>query len=273
MLLWIIISFAVLQGILEWLPVSSEGQTVTLLTGFLGVSPEEALEISLWLHLGTLIAVIVKYRMEIYYYINPKIKEETIKQWRWFILLSTIGTIITGVPCYFLVRHLGSDPRVGEYFMLVIGVALLITAVLLYYAKKQDREGKMIENISKRQMTFSGLLQGFSIIPGISRSGITMSGLLFMSVEKEDSIKGSFIMSIPAVLGGFVLNLIVVLIEGGNIFPLLWWQMIIAIIVTAIIGYFTMELFLLIARRYNFAVVCLFLGIITLLFFFLRWIG
>jgi undecaprenyl-diphosphatase len=157
--------------------------------------------------------------------------------------------------------------------MLVIGVALLITAALLYYARKQNREGKLIEEISKKQMTFSGLLQGFSIIPGISRSGITMSGLLFMSVEKEDSIKGSFIMSIPAVLGGFVLNLIVVLIEGGNIFPLLWWQLIIAIIITAIVGYLTMELFLLVARRYNFAIVCLFLGIITLLFFFLRWIG
>lgn len=273
MLIWILIAFAVLQGVLEWLPVSSEGQTITLLTGFLGISPEEALEISIWLHLGTLIAVIIKFRKELYQYLNPQNKEETVKQWRWFILLSTIGTIIIGVPCYFLVRHLGSNPQIGEYFMLIIGISLLITAVLLFYAKRQDREGRMIEDISKKKMTFSGLLQGFSIIPGISRSGITMSGLLFMSVEKEDSIKGSFIMSIPAVLGGFILNLIVILIEGGNVFPLLWWQLLIAIIITAIIGYLTMELFLLIARRYNFAIVCLVLGIITILFFFLRWIG
>ena len=273
MLIWILIAFAVLQGILEWLPVSSEGQTITLLTGFMGISPDEALEISLWLHLGTLIAVVVKFRKEIYQYVNPKLKEESIKQWRWFILLSTIGTVITGVPCYLLVRRLGSNSQIGEYFMLIIGVALLITAALLYYAKKQDKEGKLIENISKKEMTVSGLLQGFSIIPGISRSGITMSGLLFMSVEKEDSIKGSFIMSIPAVFGGFFLNLIVILIEGGNVFPLLKWQLFVAIMITAIIGYLTMELFLLIARKYNFAIVCLFLGIITILFFFLRWIG
>ena len=269
---WFILLFAFIQGILEWLPVSSEGQTVSLLVYLTGLDPQVALEISLWLHLGTLIAVLVKYRKEIFQYLNYKNREESVVQWRWFIVYSTLGTVITGVPCFFLVRYCVTSPNVGEYIMLVIGVALIITAFLLYYSGKQQRIGKQIEELSKIQMTSSGLLQGFSIIPGISRSGITMSGLLLMSTSKEDTVKGSFLMSIPAVLGGFILNLIAIAIEGGNFFPIEWWQLVIAVAVTAVIGYLTMELFIYIARKFNFAIICLVLGIITIILFSLKFI-
>ncbi len=269
---WFILLFALIQGILEWLPVSSEGQTVSLLVYLTGLDPQVALEISIWLHLGTLIAVLVKYRKEIFQYLNYKNREESVIQWRWFIVFSTIGTVITGVPCFFLVRYYITSPNVGEYIMLVIGVALLVTAFLLYYSGKQKREGKQIEELSRVQMTTSGLLQGFSIIPGISRSGITMSGLLLVNTNKEDTVKGSFLMSIPAVLGGFILNLIAVAIEGGNFFPIEWWQLLIAVLVTAVIGYLTMELFVFIARKYNFALICLILGIITIILFSLKFV-
>ncbi len=238
----------------------------------LGIPSSSALDLALWLHLGTLIAVSVKYRKEIYLYINPKVRDPVTVQWRWFLVLSTIGTIIIGVPCFLLVYYLTLDPSIGEYIMLIVGVALLVTAGLLFYAKKQQKAGKKIENLSKKEMTFIGLLQGFTIIPGISRSGVTMSGLLFFSVNKEDAIKGSFIMSIPAVLGGFILNLIIKLIKNESVFPADWWMIIIAILVTAIIGYLTMELFVFIARKYNFAIVCIILGVLILILFALRWI-
>ncbi|MHA2358056.1 MAG: undecaprenyl-diphosphate phosphatase [Candidatus Heimdallarchaeaceae archaeon] len=272
MLLWIVFVLALLQGILEWLPVSSQGQTVTFLTGLIGLTPDQALDIALWLHVGTSIAVIIKYRREIYQYLNPQVREEEVIQWRWFILLSTVGTVITGVPCFLLVYYLVEDPTVGEYVMLIVGIALLITAALLFYSRKQDRIGLEIKEISKKKMTISGLLQGFSIIPGISRSGITMSGLLFMSVNKEESMKGSFIMSVPAVLGGFILDILLIAIRGGDFLPILWWQLLLAVIVTGVIGYLTMELFIFIAKRYNFAIICLVLGILTIILFALKWL-
>ena len=263
---WFILLFALLQGILEWLPVSSQGQTVSLLVYLTNLDPTDALTISMWLHLGTLIVVLVKYRKEIFQYLNYKNREESTIQWRWFFVFSTLGTIVTGVPCFFLVRNVALS-NAGDYVMLVIGIALIVTAVLLYYSGKQKRDGKKIEELSKFQMTTSGLLQGFSIIPGISRSGITMSGLLFMNTEKEDSMKGSFLMSIPAVLGGFILDIILIALDDGNFFPVVWWQLILALLVTAIIGYLTIELFLLIARKYNFAIICLILGIVTIILF------
>ena len=272
MLFWILLLLAFLQGILEWLPVSSEGQIITVST-LLGVDTNSALDLALWLHLGTLIAVSVKYRKEIYLYINPKVRDPVTVQWRWFLVLSTIGTIIIGVPCYFLfIYYLNLEPAIGEYVMLIVGVALFVTAGLLFYAKKQQKSGKKIEDLSKKEMGVIGLLQGFSIIPGISRSGVTMSGLLFFSVNKEDAIKGSFIMSIPAVLGGFILNLMVKLIKHESIFPADWWMIILAILVTAIIGYLTMELFIFIARKYNFAIICIILGVLILILFVLRWV-
>ena len=87
-----------------------------------------------------------------------------------------------------------------------------------------------------------------------------------MGTKKEDAIKGSFLMSIPAVLGGFILDIGFTAIEGGTIFPVEWWILIITIVITAVIGYLTIELFLLIARKYNFSMICLILGIITIIF-------
>ena len=287
---WFILLFALLQGILEWLPVSSQGQTVSLIISLFPDISTFALKIALWLHLGTMIAVVVKYRRDILQYLNFKNKDKEIVQWRRFLIFSTLGTVVTGVPCYFLVRYLiEEDSSFGEYVMLVIGVALIITAALLFYSERKknkldsqeekaetnqaentDTRGRSIEDLSLLKMTTSGIFQGFSIIPGISRSGITMSGLLLMSTKKEDAIKGSFLMSIPAVLGGFLLDIISTAAEEGDFIPVEWWVLLIAILITAIVGYLTMELFLYIARKFNFSLVCLILGVLTIILFAVR---
>jgi undecaprenyl-diphosphatase len=97
-----------------------------------------------------------------------------------------------------------------------------------------------------------------------------MSGLLFMGTKKEDAIKGSFLMSIPAVLGGFLIDIIDTGVSGGEFLPVEWWIILIAIIITAIIGYLTMELFLYVARKFNFSLVCLILGLLTIVLFIVR---
>ncbi len=272
MIIWIMIGFAILQGVLEWLPVSSSGQTILILNEALNMEANVALSLSLWLHLGTLIAVFVKYRKELWFYINLKNQEENIKKWRLFLVLSTLGTIIVGIPCYFLVDYFIASPDFGDYSTLVIGIALLVTAIILFISNRENVEGEPLQDISKKKMVGSGLLQGFSIIPGLSRSGITMGGLLMMNVEKNDAIQGSFLMSIPAVLGGFILSLAGAIFDGTNIFPIAWWQLIIAILITAVIGYLTMELFVYIARKFNFAIICLVLGLLAIILFSLRWI-
>lgn len=265
--IWILLLFSILQGALEWLPISSSGQIINLLT-WLDINPSVAFSLSLWLHLGTLLSVTIVYRNELYNYIKYTNRDENIVQWRWFIVISTLGTAITGIPCFIIVYVFTTSALVGDYITLMIGIALLVTSGFLYYSGKQKKEGIIIINLSKKKMLIVGLIQGFAIIPGISRAGITMAGLLFMNIDKRDAIKGSFLMSIPAVMGGFILELGMGLFRG---IPLLveieWWHLMIAIIVTAIVGLLTIEFLLYISKNYNFAIVCFALGgIIVLLF-------
>ena len=269
MLFWFLLLFAVLQGLLEWLPVSSEGQSVTLLVSFLHVGSQEAISLSLWLHLGTLIAVVLKYYKELFFFIDFRDRSPEVVQWRWFILLTTFGTAITGIPCYLLLSYLGESSVFGEYITLIIGIALLVTAFILYFSRKIEKKGVPIAELSKKRMLVVGLLQGFTIIPGISRSGTTVGGLLFLGVGKEEALKGSFIMSIPAVLGGFTLNLSWSLITHEPVLLFKCWEITLAILVTAIVGFLTIELLLRVAKKYSFAFVCLVLGLIIILFFLL----
>ena len=269
---WFLLLFAILQGVLEWLPVSSEGQTMSLLISWIKISPDIALQIALWLHLGTLLAVTIKYRKEIVDYLNWHKNEPELNSWRKFIVFSTLGTAVTGIPSYILVKKLSVSSTYGEYVMLVIAIALLVTAVLLYLSKRFQRKLLSISQQTNWFYFVIGLFQGFAIIPGISRSGITMSALLLLGITTEDSLKGSFLMSIPAVLGGVILEIGSDLINGVSLFPYPWWQIIVAILVTFIVGLLTIETFLRIARKYNFAVICLILGLLTLLLFLLRFL-
>lgn len=269
---WILLIFSIMQGILEWLPVSSEGQTVTVLVSFFNIDPQDAFKIALFLHLGTLIAVSLKFRKDLYQYVNFKNRDEDIVRWRRFIVLTTVGTVITGVPIYFIVKYYAFSPSIGEYVMLVIGVALIITAILLYLSKKVQQERKSILDMSIWLMIFVGMLQGFAIIPGISRSGITMSGLLLLSIKKDEALKGSFLMSIPAVIGGIILDLASSFINQEEILILSGWEVIAAITITAMIGYLTIETFLFVARKYNFAIICLILGVLTILLFIIKFL-
>jgi len=272
LMFWFLLLFAILQGVLEWLPVSSEGQTMSLLISWIKISPDIALQIALWLHLGTLLAVTIKYRKEIVDYLNWHKNEPELNSWRKFIVFSTLGTAVTGIPSYILVKKLSVSSTYGEYVMLVIAIALLVTAVLLYLSKRFQRKLLSISQQTNWFYFVIGLFQGFAIIPGISRSGITMSALLLLGITTEDSLKGSFLMSIPAVLGGVILEIGSDLINGVSLFPYPWWQIIVAILVTFIVGLLTIETFLRIARKYNFAVICLILGLLTLLLFLLRFL-
>ena len=269
---WVLFIFALLQGTLEWLPVSSEGQTVSVLVSFFNIDPQDAFKIAIFLHIGTLLAVSIKFRKELWKYINFREKDEEVVKWRWFLVYTTLGTAISGIPMFFIVKEYAVSPEVGEYIMLIIGAALIITGILLYAAKKAASDKKSIVNMTALTMIFVGILQGFSIIPGISRSGITMTGLLLLSVKKDEAIKGSFLMSIPAVLGGVILDISSSILSHEQILTVSVWQIILAIIGTAIIGYLTIETFLLIARRYNFAMICIILGLLTILLFVIRFL-
>jgi undecaprenyl-diphosphatase len=316
--LWIILLLAVLQGILEWLPVSSEGQLVLILTWL--QESEQALAIAIFLHLGTMVAVIIRFRKDFFLLFNwnlwgnrkitneldadqeykekndklpteeqkenlsiehssdgdikidLKVQKEKIEQrilWK-FLLLATIMTGIIGVPIYLLIEYALSegellefaDGRVssGDIITICIGLFLIGTGLFILFSRRKVTEKELIE-LSTWEMLLIGATQGLAIIPGVSRSGTTMGTLLIRSVKDDEALRGSFLLSVPAVLGGNILLIVIDLIQGDVSFEgIPWYGMVLAILISGVVGYLTIDLFLWIARKINFGWFCLLLG-------------
>lgn len=262
------IVFGFLQGIFEWLPISSQGNIMGLLS-FLGTNPQEALKLAIFLHIGTLLAATIYFRKEIQSIL--KWKNEDDKKIGKFLIISTIATGITAVPSFLILEELLGF---GIAFALIlIAVLLIITGLLQLKNKKETIQNKNkinkseIKEIDSKKLIFwnsifVGLGQGFSVLPGISRSGITTSILLFMNFKPEEAFRISFLMSIPAVLLG---EIGYGLIKGF----ILTEFAIVALIVAFIIGFFSMNFLIKFAHKINFAYFCFILAIIYIIGFFL----
>ncbi len=251
------ILLGVLQGVTEWLPVSSSGQSMLALISVLQANPETAMKFAIYLHTGTLLAVLVRFRREVRYILTslPKMREDKITS---YLIVSTIVTGLVGIPVYLLMKQsLGILAEQGELVTALIGVFLVLTGFAIYLShKKSGLRG--IENIASRDMVVGGIAQGFAVVPGVSRSGITISALLFLGLKQDTALKLSFLMSVPAVLGAVVLDL---LQEDFIVFD--FTGLAIAVFTSFIAGYATMDLLIRFSRRIRFDVFCVFFGLVA----------
>ena len=237
----------ILQGITEWIPISSEGQTMLVMIGWLGLSPADALSYSIFLHLGTMCAVIIKFRYEFL-----KMLMNFHSKMTRTVIISTIFTGITGVPLYFLYKLSFSG---GREATALIGILLMITGLLLRFKKSGFRD---VEEMSPKDMALLGLVQGFSILPGVSRSGTTLTLLMMMQIKQDAALTISFIISVPAVLGALIID---------HSLPRLEPFLAAAIFSSSLLaGYLAMDLLIRFARWIDFSKFCLVMGLITLLF-------
>jgi len=246
----------ILQGITEWLPISSSGQGMTAMIRLFGLSAENAFSLVLYLHIGTLLAVILRFRDDVKeaVYSILKLKEDKLVR---FLLVSTTFNAIAGIPVYMLMKGMFQS-MYGGLAMLAIGILLIVTGVVLYTSKRVTG-GKKLKDITFIDMAIAGVSQGFAILPGISRSGLTISTLLFMRINQEDAIRLSFLMSIPAVIGANVLE---VFTGSFTVFdPSI---LIVGISFSFIVGYLTIDLLVRFAHKVRFDFFCIIFGLLTL---------
>ncbi|MDH5403174.1 MAG: undecaprenyl-diphosphate phosphatase [Candidatus Heimdallarchaeota archaeon] len=248
----------ILQGLFEWLPISSEGQLVFIATSVFDIPEHVAISLAFWLHLGTLIAVLVVFR-SLWKEILTVRNEETIP-YQILLFYSTLGTAIIGIPLrLFLYSFIHNST--SKIITLVIGFSLIITGVLLYQSKKIDGITDITLMTPKKALLI-GIAQGFSIIPGISRSGITITSLVFLRFNLETSFKSSFIISVPAVLGAIILDIFFSILDGNSLFSeLSFYGIMVSIFFASITGFLTMKYFIKIAQQYNFVIVTCLLGV------------
>lgn len=199
---WLIsLLLGVLQGIAEWLPISSEGWIYIISTLLLNVDPQKALTSALFLHLGTSTAAIFVLRGEIREVLREILKGPD-KGLGTFLILTTIFTCFTGFPLYILLRRI-LQPSLGRVLalatgFLLLGVGLSIRLVSSHRTKETST--------SLGSSAIAGFLQGLSVLPGVSRSGITLAALMLLGFGRS-SLRISFLLGIPITLGASLLQI------------------------------------------------------------------
>ncbi len=239
------ILMAIFQGIIEWLPISSEGQLSLLFVNFYGMDELEAVTLALLLHIGTMISVLCFFRSDFRQMLDL---EADITQ---VTLFATFGTALTAVPIVLLfknswdiwIEYLPISPDI--LFTALIGALLILTGLIL--TNQPEQGTRELNSITQKEALLLGMAQGIAALPGISRSGITITVLLFIGLTQREALRISFIVSVPAVLGATVLEFVLsgfsiqndALIVGNIVFPYL--LLIFTILLTAIVGVISMN--------------------------------
>ena len=240
----------VLQGITEWLPISSQGQSVLILLHFMHIEPENALSVALFLHIGTALAVLIRFREDFLSMLNPESKLLKI------VVVASLSSGITALPLLLFIKNVFET---GEIATVLIGITLILTGLILGVQKRSGSSYRSLDEITTKDMVFAGLAQGLSILPGISRSGTTITLLLMRGIKQDLALRLSFLMSVPAVLGAVI---------GVNIWStpaIALSDAAIMILTSLIAGYVAMSVLLRFATKVNFAAFCVSLGALTIL--------
>ena len=256
------IVLGIVQGITEWLPVSSEGINTLIQLHFFNEPLAEAIRMSLWLHTGTLIAAVVYFRRDILDLLRhlpqytKELKSSQVTERSKLISFLIISTVLTGaIGAPLLLIGLEQEEVAGGIVMAVIGGFLIITGLVQRYA---PRFSGTKEVTSIKDAVIIGVVQAFAAVPGLSRSGLTISTLLFRGYDPQRAIRISFLMSIPVVLAAEIgLGLI-----DGISFDV---AAICGLVTAFIFGMLTIGALVKLAARVRFWKFCIVLGILSLL--------
>lgn len=246
-----------LQGIFEWLPISSQGN-ITIALSALGRSPTDAVSFALFVHLGTALSATAYYRRELWTVF------EAVPAWRpgrafegeqatvTFLAVGTLVSGVVGIAAYATLEAVVSALTGGA---LVVLVGVLLVATGLFQRRSAEETITPRERPGGLDAVLVGVLQGLAILPGVSRSGVTAGALLLRGHDGPTSFRLSFLLSIPAAIGG---GLIASLDAGIGDVTLLAAG--IALGTAALVGYATIDALMRLVERVSFWGVCLGLG-------------
>ena len=258
-----------IQGVAEFLPISSSGH-LAIAQNLLGMEAEVPEFFDVLLHLGTLLAVFVAYWhdivdmvLEFFRGVSDLAHHTTpqpVPPARRLILLIILGTLplFAVLPVHKRVQALSNS-------MTFVGAALIVTGFLLFLSDLSRKGRKDERNAGVLDVLIVGLGQAVATLPGVSRSGMTISAGCFLGFERQFAVRFSFLLSIPAVLGANILSLADAIKAGVDVSALPVY--LVGVVTAAVSGYLCIRLLKFIAQRGRFgafAYYCWAVGLLTL---------
>lgn len=286
-----------LQGMFEWLPVSSEGQLVIVIANLMQLNIEVATSLALFSHIGTAMVIIIYYRYEFSLiitssisYLRNKMFNENITQDTYhqgvllakLLVIVSIFTLPTALISLLVFEGLVANLNqsfnisISDAITLLIGVLLIVTGLMLRLRKNSEvnlTDNSKFEDLPFVEAMFLGLLQGLAALPGLSRSGTTITYLLVgTKLNQNEALRGSFLVAVPVSLGAGLLQVVrgkVMLttqgIMSGDGTQLLmnYSGVIILILSSFFFGYITLKVFLDVSKRVDFDKFMIIFGLIA----------
>jgi undecaprenyl-diphosphatase len=246
------IILGLIQGVTEWLPISSTGH-LRIAEHFFGLSVPLLFDVTL--HLGTLIVTLIFFRKEIINILKALVKRDFKTEYGRLIPVIVVGTIPTILIGFFL------GDALDTYFssVLALGVWFIVGGVVLYSSKFGDEKR---ENVTYIDALLIGTAQGIAIIPSISRSGLTIAVALLLGLRREKAFKFSFLLSVPAIIGALGLTFYQQR-DALTVAGIGWTEIAVGVAVSIIVSFLALKLlWRVIASKkfYLFAIYCFAIG-------------
>jgi undecaprenyl-diphosphatase len=238
------IILGIVQGLTEFLPVSSSGHLV-LGQELLGVTGGSDVRLEVVLHMGTLMAILFAYREDMVRLALSMIPGKGDPEHRrllWLLIAASIPTAIIGLSLKDFFESMFASPAAVSGFLVCTGVILLVG--------DRARQGVLLaENIGVPRAVLLGLAQSVAILPGISRSGSTITSGLLLGLKPEEAARFSFLMSVPAVAGAGLLSFLDSVAPEALPPAFTFMELLAGFASAAVVGYFALQWLLVAVKR------------------------
>lgn len=246
------------QGVAEWLPISSKTQVLLASNLLFSLPLTVAYAFGLFMEIGSVVSALIYFRKEVFSVLSLKDKKLLT-----YLFVVTLVTAVIAVPIYLEVEKLLQNAYNAGIPMLILGIVLIVNGLYIRHSRINPKIGRL-EQMKMKHYIGIGVAQGIAALPGVSRSGMTTSTMLLMGVKPETAFKLSFLAYIPAAIGAFLVtilfskaevNLAIASIDVTGTF--------IAIIAAAVTGLFVISYLLRLAKHEKVYLMNLILGIIA----------
>lgn len=283
--LWEALLLGAVQGAAEWLPISSEGVLTLIQIHFLQKPLAESVAFAIWLHLGTLLAAVFYFRRELVQLIRalprwalpapaPTTAPARARRGQLpdderrlldFLGLATLVTGLVGAPLLTVSLSLDLLSRWGT---VIIGVLLIATGLIQLVAPRGRLGERTAQQLNVRDALWAGLAQGLAALPGLSRSGLTISVLLLRGFRETEALRVSFLMSIPVTFAAQFLLKLLDWLRSSSEEPLISTGALtgaVGVLSAALVGWLTISALMGLARRLPFWAFAVGLGALSVL--------